>query len=272
MPSPSPYRALTIAGSDPSGGAGMQADMAVFTRLGLHPMGVATASTVQNSTGVKRVVPLADEVLREQIDAILDDMPPQAIKTGMLAGDRTVRVVLDALRPHPTIPLVVDPVRQASSGAELISDQGFQRLKAELLARATVITPNREEAEMLLDSPIHTLEAAIDAARALGRQTAVLLTGGHLDTGATLTDILVTDTVTLFRHPRHPGPSPHGTGCALSAALAAYLAMGMPMVQAVGRALGYMDRAVAGASRPGKGRPYLAAGDPNATITGVKIP
>ncbi|MDH4229501.1 MAG: bifunctional hydroxymethylpyrimidine kinase/phosphomethylpyrimidine kinase [Nitrospirota bacterium] len=258
-----PPNALSIAGSDPSGGAGIQADIAVFTRLGVHAMAIPVALTVQNSGGVRRAEALAPEWLREQLAALLADMPPAATKTGMLGSRATVEALADALAKTPLRNLVVDPIRRASSGADLLPDDAFELLAKRLFPHALLITPNRVEAEQLWGHPVPTArEAARCAADLLQTGVrAVLLTGGHLDDRGYIVDTLAdAEGITTWRHPRHPGPTPHGTGCALAAAITAHLAHGLPLRESVRRALVYMLEAIRSATTPGHGRPYLGDG------------
>lgn len=255
--------ALTIAGSDPSGGAGLQADVGVFARLGVHPMAVPTAITVQNSSGVHGVYPLDPQRVGEQLRILLPDMPPHAVKTGMLATGDIVLAVAKALAEAPSPHLVIDPVQQASAGPELLDSTGYDNLVRHLLPRATLITPNRREAERLwgrpVPGPIEAARCAVEL-RELG-PAAVLVTGGHMDDKGHITDVLADEGgVTTWRHPRRPGPSPHGTGCALSAAITAYLAQGVPLRESVRRALTYVISAIKTASTPGRGRPLLGDG------------
>ncbi|MFQ5509169.1 MAG: bifunctional hydroxymethylpyrimidine kinase/phosphomethylpyrimidine kinase [Leptospirillia bacterium] len=259
-------RALTIAGSDPSGGAGLQADIAVFTRLGTHPMAIPAALTVQNSIGVKAVKPLDAALMTEQLAALFADMPPHAIKTGMLGDDATVLAVARALPDTELPPLVIDPLLHASSGPQLLTDQGYDTLVTRLFSRALLITPNRDEAERLWGRQVATPEDAARCAadlRDLGPR-AVLLTGGHLEEKGTVVDTLADEGgITTWRHPRHPGPTPHGTGCALSAAITAHLALGTPLRESVRRALTYVITAIRTANSMGSGRPYLGDGTQN---------
>jgi hydroxymethylpyrimidine kinase/phosphomethylpyrimidine kinase len=258
-----PPRALTVAGSDPSGGAGLQADIAVFARLGAHPMGVPTALTVQNSTGVIASTPCDPESVEAQLNALWTDMPPHAAKTGMLANEAVVAAVARVLEGYPPVPLVVDPIFAASGGRMLLSDAGFDALVRLLLPRTTLLTPNRYEAERLWGQPVTTPEEAGRCALALrdmGPQ-AVLVTGGHLKEKGVIVDTLADERgLTTWRHPRHPGPVPHGTGCALSAAITAHLAQGAPLRESVRRALSYVATAVRSAVSPGEGRPFLGDG------------
>ncbi len=261
-----PPRALSVAGSDPSGGAGLQADVAVFARLGVHPMAVPTALTVQNSTGVIAYEPVDPDLVEAQLKAILGDMPPAAIKTGMLATEGIVRAVGRALEEAPDAAgaaLVVDPIFAASAGKMLITDEGFAALADVLVPRATLLVPNRHEAERLWGHPVTTADEAGRCALALRElgARAVLVTGGHLKEKGVIVDTLADERgLTTWRHPRHPGPVPHGTGCALSAAVTAHLALGAPLRESVRRALTYVAAAVRTAASPGEGRPILGDG------------
>jgi len=258
-----PPRALTVAGSDPTGGAGLQADVAVFARLGVHPMAVPAAITVQNSTGVIAYEPVDPDLVEAQLKALLTDMPPAAIKTGMLATEAVVRAVARALDEVPDVPLVVDPIFAATAGRLLLTDEGFDALAQTLVPRATLLTPNRYEAERLWGHPVTTADEAGRCALALRDlgPRAVLVTGGHLKEKGVIVDTLADERgLTTWRHPRHPGPVPHGTGCALSAAVTAHLALGAPLRESVRRALTYVATAVRTAASPGEGRPILGDG------------
>jgi len=203
------------------------------------------------------------EAVETQIRTLLGDMPPQAAKTGMLADASVVEAVATALEEGPDIPLVVDPVLAASGGRMLLSEAGVEALVARLLPRAALITPNRYEAERLWGHTVSTPEEAGRCAlelRELGPK-AVLVTGGHLKEKGVIVDTLADDRgLTTWRHPRHPGPAPHGTGCALSAAITAHLAQGVPLRESVRRALSYVAAAVRLAASPGEGRPFLGDG------------
>ncbi len=251
-------RALTIAGSDPSGGAGIQADLKVFSAFRVHGMAVLTALTVQNTRGVRDVQPVSPDVVAAQLEALLEDLPPQAIKTGMLARARIVSVVAKALESLK-IPLVVDPVLASSEGVPLLEEKGLGVLKRELLPLATLITPNLEEAARLTGlRSIRNLEEMKEAAvllEALGPRY-VLIKGGHLK-GEPLDLLFDAEEFEPFEGVRRGDRSPHGTGCALSAAIAAGLAQGMPMREAVGQAKRFLDQAIRGAMKAGKGREIL---------------
>ena len=258
-----PPRALTIAGSDPSGGAGLQLDIAVFTRLGVHPMAIPTALTVQNSTGVSEVTALDAEGVEQSLRAITGDMPPRAAKTGMLGNRAVVEAIARVTAGWPVPYLVIDPVQRASSGPTL-SDDGATGAMAKLLfPHAALITPNRYEAEQLWGRPVRSPEDAVRCARELREMgpRAVLITGGHLEDKGIVDTLADEGGVTTWRHPRHPGPSPHGTGCALSAAITAHLALGRPLRESVRQALVYVIHAIASATTPGSGRPYLGDGE-----------
>lgn len=258
-----PPRALSIAGSDPSGGAGLQADVAVFTRLGAHPMAVPTALTVQNSVGVAEVMPLPGALVVRQLAHLLADMPPAATKTGMLGTDEVVAALADLLDGRPLPNLVVDPIRHASSGAQLLTGPGHRLLAERLLPHAALITPNRDEAALLWGQPVTNGADAARCAQALRESgaRAVLITGGHLPDKNHVVDTLAdAEGITTWRHPRHMGAVPHGTGCALTAAITAHLAHGLPLRESIRRALGYVGRAIRAAHSPGLGRPYLGDG------------
>jgi len=229
----------------------------------VHPMGVPTALTVQNSAGVLGFSPCDPEGVEAQLRALWADMPPQAAKTGMLATDGVIEAIERVLADFSPLPLVVDPIFAASGGQMLISEAGIAAMTRLLLPRATLLTPNRYEAERLWGQPVTTPEEAGRCALALRElgPAAVLVTGGHLKEKGVIVDTLADERgLTTWRHPRHPGPAPHGTGCALSAAVTAHLALGTPLRESVRRALSYVATAVRSAASPGEGRPYLGDG------------
>lgn len=246
---------LTIAGSDSSGGAGIQADLKTFHQFGVFGTSVVTAVTAQNTREVRawKATPL--DLVVAQLDAVLLDLPPQAVKTGMLASREIVVAVAAALARYRLPNYVLDPVMVATSGRALL-ESGAERLLVErLLPLATLVTPNIPEAAALTGAEIHTPEDMSRAARALvGRGArAALVTGGHLASDV-IVDVLVIDEAThRFSHPRLDTESTHGTGCTLSAAVAAGLAHGRPLVQAVGDAVDYVQRALAAAPGLGHG-------------------
>jgi hydroxymethylpyrimidine/phosphomethylpyrimidine kinase len=246
--------ALTIAGSDPSGGAGVQADLKTFQRFGVYGMAALTALTAQNTTGVLGVHVVPADFLAAQLDALARDIAPHAVKTGMLATAELVRVASAAVREYGWHSLVVDPVMVATSGARLLSDDAEQVILQELVPLAALVTPNLDEAALLVRRPVTTPDEMEAAARLLLETGAgaALVKGGHLP-GDRVVDVLATrDGVRRLEHPRIVTTSTHGTGCTLSAAIAAGLAQGRPLEQAVESALDYVARAIATA--PGLGR------------------
>ncbi|MBS0432251.1 MAG: bifunctional hydroxymethylpyrimidine kinase/phosphomethylpyrimidine kinase [Proteobacteria bacterium] len=253
-----PPCALTIAGSDSGGGAGIQADLKTFAALGVHGLSAITAITAQNTRGVRAIHPVPLRHLRAQLDALFEDFPVAAVKTGMLADARTARCVAREIERRKPAWLVVDPVMVATSGARLFDKSATRLLRDELLPLADVLTPNLPEAEALLGAKIRNARAAERAALALLElgAGAVLLKGGHA-TGREVVDLFVDERGTLeFRHPRLPIEA-HGTGCTLSAALAAGLAKGAAPRIAARRAIGFVQRALHRAYRPGGGRLHV---------------
>ncbi|AEG33103.1 phosphomethylpyrimidine kinase [Thermus thermophilus SG0.5JP17-16] len=238
--------ALTIAGSDSGGGAGVQADLKVFFRFGVYGTSALTLVTAQNTLGVQRVHLLPPEVVYAQIESVAQDFPLHAAKTGALGDGAIVEAVADAVGRYGIAPLVVDPVMVAKSGDPLLAKEAAAALKERLFPLADLVTPNRLEAEALLGHPIRTLEEAEEAAKALlglGPK-AVLLKGGHLE-GEEAVDLLATpEGVLAFRAPRVRTRNTHGTGCTLSAAIAALLARGRPLEEAVAEAKTYLTRAL----------------------------
>jgi hydroxymethylpyrimidine/phosphomethylpyrimidine kinase len=241
------HTALTIAGSDSGGGAGIQADLKAFQANGVFGMSVITAITAQNTRTVTRAEALSPELVRAQLDAVLDDLPVGAVKTGMLAESAIIEVVADVLAEHPHLPLVVDPVMISKSGSPLIADEAISTLVTRLLPLTTVLTPNAHEAARLLDRPVTTLTEAEGAVRDLGAlgPRAVLLKGGHLEGTDEAVDLLW-DGAALHRFaaPRVDTPHTHGTGCTTAAALAANLSRGLPLVEAIDRTKRYVHGAI----------------------------
>ena len=244
--------ALTIAGSDSGGGAGIQADLKTFQSFGVYGTSAVTAITAQNTLGVHRIhrVPLQD--VRAQIDAVVADLRPQALKTGMLANAALVCEVADAIEAHALDRYVMDPVMVASSGARLLDSDAEASLVTRLLPLATLITPNLHEAAILVGEPLETVGHMSAAARRLVElgAGAALIKGGHLDGDAV--DVLWDgDDERVWQRPRIDTPHTHGTGCTLSAAAAAGLALGESVHDAVERAIRFVVRAIE--SAPGLG-------------------
>lgn len=245
-------RVLSIAGSDSGGGAGIQADLKTFSALGCFGMTAITALTAQNTCGVRAIHAVPPEMLRDQMDAVLEDIGADAVKVGMLHAPDIVRTVAQAIDRHQLQWVVFDPVMVATSGAKLIDDPAITVLVTELFPRATLITPNLDEAALLVGRPLHTpQDMALAAAELLARGArAVLLKGGHL-AGDVVTDLLLMpEREPLWMHaPRIHTANTHGTGCTLSSAIAAYLALGASLPDAVQQAREFVRQALqAGAS------------------------
>ncbi len=247
-------RVLVIAGSDSSGGAGIQADVKTITALGAYAATALTALTAQNTLGVQGVLPVPSDFLAWQIESVLDDIGADAVKTGMLGDAVAIELVCDTLAVRaPGVPVVVDPVMIAKGGARLLAAEAITVLKRRLLPMAAVLTPNLPEAEALAGMAIPDLAAMRRAAAALLTLgvPAILLKGGHLP-GETVTDLLATeDGIEEFTAPRIASRHTHGTGCTLASALAAGLAQGLTVREAVLRARLYVRAAIA--SAPGLG-------------------
>jgi len=243
---------LTIAGSDPTGGAGLQADLKTFHQFGVYGEAVATLITVQNSVRVSRVEVLAADLVRQQMEAVLEDMPPAAAKTGALGSAAIVRAVAQAAR-HFKFPLVVDPVIVSTQGTPLLPLEAVRWLAEELIPSAALVTPNVPEATALTGIAIHDLEDAHRAALRLHEMgaRAVLLKGGHLPGDPV--DLLFDGSAWHeLAAPRISTPHTHGTGCAYSAAITACLALGVALPEAVARAKRWIAEAIR--TNPGLGR------------------
>ena len=258
-------RVLSIAGSDSGGGAGIQADLKTFSALGCYGMTAITAITAQNTQGVRGIHGIPPEMLRAQIDAVVEDIGADAVKIGMLATPEVVRVVADAIRRHRLPHVVLDPVMVATSGDRLIVPETVAALVGELFPLAEVITPNLDEAALLLGRPIEGADALDTAAQALlglGARAA-LLKGGHLP-GGWVVDVLALQGGTHQRleSARIATHNGHGTGCTLSSAIAAHLALGHALPEAVQKARTYILGAIqAGAAvRTGRGHGPLNHG------------
>jgi hydroxymethylpyrimidine/phosphomethylpyrimidine kinase len=257
MTSPLHPVALTIAGSDPSGGAGIQADLKTFHRFGAYGASALTLVTVQNTTGVSRVELLAPDLVVAQIDAVASDLPVAAAKTGALGSAATVAAVAEAAGRHAIPNLVVDPVMISKHGHALLDADAVATLRAALVPRATLVTPNLPEAALLLGGGAIESERDVEAAaRALGAAgaRAVLIKGGH-SSGEEVADLLFArDTFLWLRGPRIATPHTHGTGCSYAAAIAARLAHGDALDAAVRTAHAWIARAIASAPGLGHGQ------------------
>jgi hydroxymethylpyrimidine/phosphomethylpyrimidine kinase len=237
--------ALTIAGSDSGGGAGIQADLKTFAALGVHGASAITAITAQNTVTVTDILELPVEIIVAQIDAVVSDLGVEAAKTGMLASSKVIEAVAAAIDAHRIQNLVVDPVMVAKGGAKLLRDDAVHALRSRLLPLAAVITPNLPEAEVLLGRPIRTIDERREAARslvALGPRAAVVK-GGHASEDATDVYWDGSDMVELPA-PRMPTANTHGSGCVFSAAIAAGLAKGLEPLAAVRQAKEFITAAI----------------------------
>jgi hydroxymethylpyrimidine/phosphomethylpyrimidine kinase len=239
--------ALTIAGSDSGGGAGIQADLKTFSALGVYGASVVTALTAQNTRAVKGIHDAPPEFVVLQLETVLDDLAVRAIKIGMLSSVAIIEAVATVLRKFPTIPVVLDPVMVAKSGDKLLGTDAHNALIEHLIPLATVLTPNVPEAAILLDQPdaqsSNELESQAKQLINLGCH-AVLMKGGHMD-GAMCEDVLFTDSVKhSFTHPRIQTTNTHGTGCTLSSAIAAGLAKDDELATAVSKATDYVHEAI----------------------------
>ena len=246
--------ALTIAGSDCSGGAGIQADLKTMTMNGVFAMSAITALTAQNTTGVRAIQESSPEFLKNQIDAVFEDIPPDAVKIGMLASSELVRVIAERLRYYGAKNIVLDPVMVATSGSALIKTDAVQTLIEELLPISTLVTPNIPEAEILSGMEIRTADDMEKAAKYIAEtySCSVLLKGGHDLNDAN--DLLYRNGEAQWFHGRRiNNPNTHGTGCTLSSAIASNLACGMELNEAVRRAKDYISGALSAMLDLGKG-------------------
>ena len=238
--------ALTIAGSDCSGGAGIQADLKTMTMNGVYAMSAITAMTAQNTTGVRAIQESSPDFLKQQIDAVFEDIYPDAVKIGMVASSELIRVIADRLKYYDAKNVVIDPVMVATSGSALMKNDAVQTLIEELLPVSTLVTPNIPEAQVLSGLMIESKADMIAAAKQISDSyhCSVLLKGGHSINDAN--DLLYADgKITWFEGKRIDNPNTHGTGCTLSSAIAANLAKGCSLSEAVQRAKNYISGALA---------------------------
>ncbi len=238
--------ALTIAGSDSGGGAGIQADIKTMTVNGVYAMSAVTALTAQNTTGVRAIQESTPDFLKQQMDAIFEDIFPDAVKIGMVSSGELIRVIADRLKYYMAENIVVDPVMVATSGSALIKTDAVKTLTEELLPLASLVTPNIPEAEVLTGIHIEKKEDMLSAAKSIGDTygCAVLLKGGHSVNDAN--DLLYANGESRwFEGKRIDNPNTHGTGCTLSSAVAANLAKGYDLAESVQRAKDYISGALA---------------------------
>ena len=246
--------ALSIAGSDSCGGAGIQADIKTMTMNGVYAMSAVTALTAQNTTGVLEVSESPPEFLKRQIDAVFGDIFPDAVKIGMVPSVKHIKIIAERLKFYGAKNIVIDPVMAASSGSSLMESGAVSALIGELMPLATLVTPNIPEAEILCGMSVSEREDMLEAARRLGAMCgcAVLIKGGHLDGGAD--DLLYADgRFRWFGGERINNPNAHGTGCTLSSAIAANLAKGFDVSESVRRAKSYINGALSAMLDLGKG-------------------
>lgn len=246
--------ALTIAGSDCSGGAGIQADIKTMTMNGVYAMSAVTALTAQNTTGVRAIQESSPEFLRQQLDAVFEDIYPDAVKIGMVASSELIQVIADRLRFYYAKNIVVDPVMVTTSGSSLMENSAIKTLVEELFPLSTLVTPNIPEAEALTGLVIETEEEMLAAAKkiATNYHCAVLLKGGHSINDAN--DLLYSDGKMMwFYGKRINNPNTHGTGCTLSSAIASNLAKGFTLAESVQRAKDYISGALGAMLDLGKG-------------------
>lgn len=245
---------LSIAGSDCSGGAGIQADIKTMTMNGVYAMSAVTAFTAQNTTGVRAIMEASPEFLKEQIDAVFEDIYPDAVKIGMVSSGELISVIADRLRFYKAKNVVLDPVMVSTSGSSLLKNKAVRTLENELLPLADVVTPNIPEAQILAAMKIETSDDMIKAAEKIFKKNscAVLLKGGHSINDAN--DLLYTeDGIMWFKGRRIENPNTHGTGCTLSSALASNLANGFSLPVSVERAKKYISGALEAMLDLGKG-------------------
>lgn len=246
--------ALTIAGSDSSGGAGIQADIKTMMANGVYAMSAITALTAQNTTGVTAILNVTPEFLAQELDAVFTDIYPDAVKIGMVSESELIRTIAARLKQYGAKNIVVDPVMVATSGAKLICDEAVDVLKKELFPLASVLTPNIPETEVLTGLGVRSVEDMIEAARQIADtyHCAVLVKGGHKLNDAN--DLLYTDgSYRWFKGKRIDNPNTHGTGCTLSSAIASNLAKGLPMEVSVERAKEYISGALSAMLNLGQG-------------------
>jgi hydroxymethylpyrimidine/phosphomethylpyrimidine kinase len=250
--------ALTIAGSDPTGGAGLQMDLKVFHALGVHGYSIPTALTAQNTEGVEAVLPVESGFLERQFSALLSDVTPDALKTGMLYTSFAVLFTAELIEEHGLKNLVIDPVTMSSSGRLLVEDDALERMRTALFPLARVVTPNIYEASVLTGVCIETEEELDEAARALkdlGPEV-VIITGGHGENEVSMDLYFDGREFLRIERERLPGEH-HGTGCAFSAAIAAFLAQDRSPAEALREARDFLQNAIRDAHHPGRGMGLL---------------
>ena len=249
------HKSLTIAGSDSSGGAGIQADLKTMTALGVYGMSAITALTAQNTTGVQSIFEVTPKFLEEELDSIFTDIFPDSVKIGMVSNADLIRVISKKLREHNAKNIVVDPVMVSTSGSKLMADGAKDTLLSELFKVADIITPNIPEAEALTGQSIKSKDDMVEAAKKIGEffEGYILLKGGHSTDDAD--DLLYKNSEKIWiKGERIENPNTHGTGCTLSSAIASYLAMGHDVPESVHLAKEFIWGAISAKLDLGKGR------------------
>lgn len=249
------HKSLTIAGSDSSGGAGIQADLKTMTALGVYGMSAITALTAQNTTGVQSIFEVTSKFLEEELDSIFTDIFPDSVKIGMVSNADLIRVISKKLREHNAKNIVVDPVMVSTSGSKLMADGAKDTLLSELFKVADIITPNIPEAEALTGQSIKSKDDMVEAAKKIGEffEGYILLKGGHSTDDAD--DLLYKNSEKIWiKGERIENPNTHGTGCTLSSAIASYLAMGHDVPESVHLAKEFISGAISAKLDLGKGR------------------
>lgn len=249
------HKSLTIAGSDSSGGAGIQADLKTMTALGVYGMSVITALTAQNTTGVQSIFEVTPKFLVEELDSIFTDIFPDSVKIGMVSNADLIRVISKKLREYNAKNIVVDPVMVSTSGSKLMDDKALETLLSELFKVADIITPNIPEAEALTGQSIKSKDDMVEAAKKIGEffEGYILLKGGHSTDDAD--DLLYKNSEKIWiKGERIENPNTHGTGCTLSSAIASYLAMGHDVSESVHLAKEFITGAISAKLDLGKGR------------------
>lgn len=249
------HKSLTIAGSDSSGGAGIQADLKTMTALGVYGMSAITALTAQNTTGVQSIFEVTPKFLEEELDSIFTDIFPGSVKIGMVSNADLIRVISKKLREHNAKNIVVDPVMVSTSGSKLMADGAKDTLLSELFKVADIITPNIPEAEALTGQSIKSKDDMVEAAKKIGEffEGYILLKGGHSTDDAD--DLLYKNSEKIWiKGERIENPNTHGTGCTLSSAIASYLAMGHDVPESVRLAKEFITGAISAKLDLGKGR------------------
>mgnify|MGYP001340338133 CR=1 FL=1 len=250
------YKVLIIAGSDSSGGAGIQADIKTVTSLGCYAMTAITAVTAQNTTGVKSIVPIEPKEISSQIEFSAKDIRPNAIKIGMLHSKQVIQAVLQSLKKIKIKKIVLDPVMVAKGGAKLIDNAAIVDIKKKLMKSVFLITPNIPEAEILTKTKINSTEDMIKVGKILINLGAknVLIKGGHLRGYKNMTDVLLNNKeVVFFTNKKHATRNTHGTGCTLSTAIATYLSCGKVLKKACELGIKYVNQAIGSNPNYGKG-------------------